>query len=66
MMADDDLDADIARMVQQHRARKTLGWSYFDGTHRSAARQVSKEERHRLDRERQQAYRERKRSRNDR
>lgn len=29
-MTDDDLDADIARMIATHRARKTLGFQYYE------------------------------------
>ena len=29
-MTDDEIEADIARMLQTHRARKTLGYSWYD------------------------------------
>lgn len=30
MTDDDDIEVDIARIVATHRARKTLGYSYYD------------------------------------
>lgn len=56
-MTDDEVDADIERMLAQHHARKTLGWSYFKAnTHRSPER-VDDTKRRRSNAERQAAWR---------
>lgn len=56
-MTDEDLDADIERMIAQHHARKTLGWSYFQSnTHRGAER-VDDTKRRRQNANRQAAWR---------
>lgn len=56
-MTDEEVDADIERMLALHHARKTLGWSYFQSnTHRGAER-VNDSARRRSNAERQAAWR---------
>lgn len=59
-MTDEEVDADIERMLQQHRARKALGWSYFQASGHRGPTKTDDSKVRRQNTARQQAYRARK------